>query len=173
MFNEKDYEFMKMALKEAKIGFERGDLPVGAVLVIDGKLIGRTSNSARINGDYLYHAEFLLLQNFSGALKKKSKKSKATLYTTWEPCLHCLASSIMSRIDKIVYACKDPEGGATNLNPKIVGPWYERNWLIIEGGIYRDESCDLLLEYMHKNKTKTKWVSHIESMEKMKESWRE
>lgn len=173
MSKEKDYEFMKMAMGEAEDGYVRGDLPVGAVLTIDDRYIGRASNTSRTNEHFLFHAEFLLLHNFGGALRKKSKFSVSTLYSTWEPCLHCLGSSVLSRIDKIVYACLDPEGGAMHLNSKTIGSWYEKNWPIIEGGIYEKESCDLLLKYMYENKTETKWISHIESMEKMKESWRE
>ena len=167
-FNEKDYEYMKMALEEAKISYNRGDLPVGAVLTIDGNLIGKGGNASNSLDKYSSHAEFIILDMFSRLLKTKDKSSESTLYTTWEPCLMCLAISRMNRLDKIIYACPDPVGGATKMDPKSVSPWYAKDWPKIENGIYRNESYELLSKYMEENKTR--WGNFLKKMEDMKKS---
>ena len=69
-----DTYFMGLALEEAKLSYSRGDLPVGAVLVIDGKLIGRSGNAANTREDWTSHAEYLVLNSFSSAIKKESQK---------------------------------------------------------------------------------------------------
>ncbi len=147
MFNESDFKYMKMALGEAKISFQRGDLPVGAVLTIDEKLIGRGGNCANTLDKWSSHAEFIVLDMFSRTLKNKEKSSVSTLYTTWEPCLMCLSISRMNRLDRIVYACPDPIGGATKLNPSKIGEWYTKKWSKIEHGIYKEESFNMLVKY--------------------------
>ncbi len=127
MITTKDKEFMKIALKEALEGYNRGDFPVGAVLVIDGKIMGKCSNSNKTNSEWTAHAESSLIRSFAPAIQRNKKEEKVIeIYATLEPCLMCLGTSVLNRISRIVYACKDPNGGATGLNPKHLGDWYVR-----------------------------------------------
>jgi len=145
-----DREYMKMALKEARKALSRGDYPIGAVLLIDGKYVGIMGNSLHTGKDWISHAEADLLRKYSKIIKKNVKKNKSeiVLYTTLEPCLMCLGTCILNRISRIVYSCPDPHGGATRINPKELTEWYVRKWPQIEGGLYKEESYELMIEFM-------------------------
>lgn len=164
-FSDKDKEFMQIALKEAKKSFERGDYPVGAVLVIDGVVVGKEGNSMGSKGDWVSHAENNLIKKCSPIIKEKylpwiGKNKKAhvqiELFTTLEPCLMCLGSSILHRISRIVFASPDPHGGATKINPIILPEWYNQKWPKIQGGLLKDEALDLLIKFM-KNQKEDYW----------------
>lgn len=96
-----DREFMGLALEEAKIAYQRGDLPVGAVLTINNNLIGKGSNLATTRKDWVSHAENYLLNNLSRRIKK-NKNSQIVLYSTWEPCLMCASVATISYVNRIV-----------------------------------------------------------------------
>ena len=142
-----DEHYMGLALAEAKISYNREDLPVGAVLTIDGMFIGSTGNSANTRDDWTSHAEYSLINQLSRAIKTR-KSGWATLYTTWEPCLMCMGSSVLSRVSEIVYALPDPIGGVARLDPKNIGGWYEKKWPRIKEGPLGDESFNLLEKFM-------------------------
>jgi len=171
-FSEKDIEFMNLALDEANLALENGDYPVGSVLIIDGVFIGKTRNSLNSKKDWNSHAEASLIQSCSSIIKDKikSNKSKVELFTTLEPCLMCLGSSILHRVSRIVFACPDPHGGATNLDKKSLPEWYSRKWPIIEGGLLRSHSYDLIIKFLQKQDTKG-WNKILTMYEKMHQEW--
>jgi len=150
MFNQIDENFMRIAMNEAYNCYNRGDLPVGAVLTINNNLEGVSGNSARTNGDWTSHAENSLLQKVSWKIKQNSGAT-SKLYTTWEPCLMCTGASILSRVNEIVYACPDPLGGMSKVNPAYLGIWNEKHWPIFRGGPFKEESYLLLVKYMKEN----------------------
>jgi len=160
-FSMQDKEFMKIALKEAKKSLDRGDYPVGAVLVIDGKLISKGGNSIYSKKDWISHAENNLIKKCSPIIKNKclpaiqnqtKDKVNVELFTTLEPCLMCLGSSILHKVSRIVFACPDPHGGATNINPKLLPYWYDMRWPSIESGLLKKESYNLLIKFMENRK---------------------
>jgi len=151
MFSQIDINFMSLALNEAKNCYSRGDLPVGAVLTIDNNLEGIAGNSAKTNGDWTSHAENSLLHNVSWKLKN-NKLGTARLYTTWEPCLMCAGAAILSRVDEIIYASPDYVGGISHINPEHLGEWYKKHWPIFREGPLKEESYNLLVQYMKENK---------------------
>lgn len=168
-FNEQDYEFMGMALEEAKISFNRGDVPAGSVLTIDNELFGKGESSSKTSEDWTSHSGYVILHRFSTELRNRPKSSVATLYTTWEPCLTCLSIAYFNRINRIVYACPDPDLGATKLNPKDILSSYEDGWPKIESGIYKERSCKLLIEYMKKHSKI--WKNMISNLERISTNW--
>src|SRR3989344_3216536 len=109
-FSEEDHAFMEIAIKEAEISLDEGNFPVGAVLVVDDKLIGKDRNSIYSNKNWTSHAEMKLLSKYSSLIKEhvKNKNSVVTLYMSLEPCLMCFGASVLNRISRIVYACPDP-----------------------------------------------------------------
>ena len=166
-----DRGFMELAIVEAEQGYERGDFPVGAVLAFNGNLIGKVNNSNRTNNEWNSHAESLLIRTYASAIQSSVKKGGLVeLYTTLEPCLMCLGSSALNRISRIVYACPDPNGGAAEIDVEMFPEWYKRKWPKIEKGDFRNESYNLLVNYMGKNET---WKKVLKSFEKMHDSLEE
>ena len=151
MFNQIDENYMQVAMNEAYNCYTRGDLPVGAVLTIDDALAGVSGNSARTNGDWTSHAENSLLAKVSWKIKQ-NYNGIARLYTTWEPCLMCTGAAVLARVNTIIYACPDPLGGMSKVNPSALGYWNEKHWPEFREGPFKEESYNLLRNYMQENK---------------------
>lgn len=169
---EKDLKFMEIALDEAREAYERKDFPVGAVLTLDDLLIGKSNNANYTQEDWNHHAETGVMGRYSKILKKARKEKRdITLYTTLEPCIMCLGTSIMNRVGRIVYACPDPNAGACDLNKKALGNWYERHWpeIISLDGKAREKSYRILVTHMKDIGT---WKEILEQFEKMHHNWR-
>ncbi|MEI6843205.1 MAG: nucleoside deaminase [bacterium] len=168
-FSEEDNVFMKVAIDEAKISFNEGNFPVGAVLVIDGKLIGKDRNSIHSNKDWVSHAEMKILSKYSSLIKEciKDKNSVVTIYTTLEPCLMCFGASVLNRISRIVYACPDPFTGATDIDINTLHVGYKRMWPQISSELMRKDSYDLVIAYMQKQGT-DKWNEALDLYKKIK-----
>lgn len=168
VFSDKDKEFMNIALNEAKKALNNGDYPVGAVLVINGKLIDKTRNSLHSGNDWASHAESNLIRKHSKLIKQEIKynNSKVELFTTLEPCLMCLGSSVLHRISRIVFSCPDPHGGATNLDKKSLTEWYNRKWPVIEEELFKKDAYNLMIEFMKKQNTNS-WNRILKLYENM------
>lgn len=152
MFSQIDENFMRMAMDEAYNCYNRGDLPVGAVLTIANEFKGISGNSAKTNEDWISHAENSLLHKVSWKIKQSPKEYISRLYTTWEPCLMCTGASVLSRVNEIIYACPDPCGGMSKVNSSQLGEWNEKHWPIFREGPFREESYSLLIKYMEENR---------------------
>jgi tRNA(adenine34) deaminase len=106
-----DNYWMGVALRESKKAAERGEVPIGALIVRDGKVMGRGYNLREANRDPVAHAEII-------AIRKAAKKEKswrlcgATVYVTLEPCIMCMGAMILARVERVVFGCHDPKGGA-------------------------------------------------------------
>ncbi len=135
-----DEYFMKKALQEAEVAFEKGEIPVGAIIVIDNKVIARSHNLTEMLHDVTAHAEMQSITaaaNFFGGKYLKD----CTLYVTVEPCQMCAGALYWSQISKIVYGATDVQRGftamGTKLHPKTV----------VVSGVMRDEAADLMLRF--------------------------
>ncbi|MBT3297368.1 nucleoside deaminase [archaeon] len=172
MNEDLDHKYMRLAIEEAKISLQNGDYPVGAVLVINDKITGKKRNCLHSKEDWASHAESMLIRENSKLIKSyiKNDLSDVILYTTLEPCLMCLGTSVLHRISKIVYACPDPHGGATKINPKELTDWYVRKWPEIKGGLYKEEVYDLMIDFMKKQNTKV-WDKIRVLYEDMNSKW--
>ncbi|MDH4226832.1 MAG: tRNA adenosine(34) deaminase TadA [Deltaproteobacteria bacterium] len=110
-FSEEDLFFMQEAVKEALKAEKKGDVPIGAVIVKDGRIIGRGHNRKEAAADPTGHAEI-------AAIQKAAKKLKAwrltgsSIYVTLEPCLMCMGALVQARIENLIFACRDPKAGA-------------------------------------------------------------
>ena len=116
-----DEYFMKKALFEAEAAFERGEIPVGAIIVIDNKVIARSHNLTELLNDVTAHAEMQAITSAANFLGGKYLKN-CTLYVTLEPCQMCAGALYWSQISKIVYGATDESRGfvemGTRLHPK-------------------------------------------------------
>jgi tRNA(adenine34) deaminase len=135
-----DAYFMHKALQEAEIAFYKGEIPVGAVIVIDNKIIARGHNLTETLNDVTAHAEMQAITAAANFLGGKYLQ-KCTLYVTLEPCQMCAGALYWSQISKIVYGARDLERGCINLKTKL------HPKTNIEGGVLADEASDLLKRF--------------------------
>ena len=135
-----DTYFMKKALKEAEAAYEKGEIPVGAVIVIDNRIIARGHNLTETLTDVTAHAEMQAITAAANFLGGKYLK-KCTLYVTLEPCQMCAGALYWSQISNIVYGARDAERGCINLNTKL------HPKTIIKGGVMADEASELMKRF--------------------------
>ena len=132
--------FMQKAIDEAKSGLNKGEVPVGAVIVIDNKIIARAHNLTETLCDVTAHAEILAITAASNFLGSKYLHD-CTLYVTLEPCPMCLGALYRSQISKIVYSAKDKKnefnGFQSKIHPKTT----------IEGGVLANQTEIMLKEF--------------------------
>lgn len=105
--------FMEIALEEARAAGARGEVPVGAVLVMDGAVIARAGNRTRAENDVTAHAEVAVIRAAAGKLGRE-RLAGADLYVTLEPCTLCAAAISFARIRRLYYGAEDPKGGAVD-----------------------------------------------------------
>ncbi len=144
-FNEEDRYFMKLALEEAKKGFEEDEVPVGAILVKEGKIISSAYDKREKSNLITSHAEMLCIMRANKVLNSW-RLENCVLYTTLEPCLMCSGAIIQARIKKVIYGANSPKFGAiTNFNI------FNQNWhthkVEAKGGLLSDESKQLLQKF--------------------------
>jgi tRNA(adenine34) deaminase len=108
---EADIQFMFEALTEARAAAEAGEVPVGAVLVHNGKILARSSNRTIRDCDPTAHAEIVVLRE-AARLLGNYRLADTTLYVTIEPCSMCAGAIIQARVPRVVYGADDPKGGA-------------------------------------------------------------
>jgi tRNA(adenine34) deaminase len=108
---ETDIAFMQMALEEALSAAAAGEVPIGAVLVHDGKVLARSGNRTIRDCDPTAHAEIIVIRE-AARLLSNYRMAGTTLYVTLEPCSMCAGAMIQARIPRLVYGADDPKGGA-------------------------------------------------------------
>jgi tRNA(adenine34) deaminase len=143
---EQDIYFMRLALKEASLAFEKGEIPVGAVLVKEGNLLAAAHNLKESLKDPSAHAEILVLR--SGAEKSDSwRLAGTTLYVTKEPCIMCAGAIVNSRIDRLVYGCSDEKAGGVESLYTILSDKRLNHQVEIATGILEVESSEILKNF--------------------------
>ncbi|MCI4445815.1 MAG: tRNA adenosine(34) deaminase TadA [Candidatus Aminicenantes bacterium] len=153
---KKDWLFMGKAIKQAKIAWGKGEVPVGAVIVSGDRVIARGYNSSITTNDPTAHAEIIALRRAAKKLKNY-RLTGLTLYVTIEPCPMCLGAIIQSRIKRLVFGALDPKAGA--VFSKLQFNFNQSNHhLEIVSGVREDECRQLLTKFfkeirMKKNKS--------------------
>ena len=149
-----DELFMQEALAEATIAAEKGEIPVGAVIVKNGEILCTAHNLCEELHDATAHAERLAISE-AGRLTGSWRLSDCTLYVTLEPCPMCTGAAINARIGRIVYAAKDPRAGACESLVKL--PAYPlESAPICECGVLEEESLQLLRSFFLKKRSEKK-----------------
>lgn len=108
---DRDEYFMRMALAEATVAAEEGEIPIGAVLTCRDRVLARDHNRREQLRDPIAHAETLVLRR-AAIFYPSWRVEEATLYVTLEPCLMCCGAILQSRVDRLVFGARDPKGGA-------------------------------------------------------------
>lgn len=136
-----DEYYMKEALKEAQKAFNEDEIPVGAVVVCDNKIIARAHNMTEKLNDVTAHAEMLAITSATNFLGGKYL-NECSLYVTLEPCIMCGGALYWSQIKKVVYASSDLKRGFSNIEENILHPKTE-----IIRGIMQQEASDLITSF--------------------------
>jgi len=138
--------FMKAALKEAKKAVRKGEVPVGAVVVKDGKVIGRGHNLTESKQSALTHAEMMALSKAAKKLKSW-RLNDCDLYVTLEPCTMCGGAIVLSRIRNLVYGTTDPKAGAVESTARVLDNPKLNHRVQMTGGILKEECSRILSEF--------------------------
>jgi len=152
---QRDVHFMKEALKEAKKAFERDEVPVGAVLVQNNKIIARGYNQVELLQDATAHAEMLCVTSGASHLGNW-RLEKTTLYCTLEPCCMCAGAILYSRIDRLVWAAPDIRVGANGSWIDIFSKEHPIHTLEIVSRVLEAEAADLMRRFFQEKRKKKK-----------------
>lgn len=142
-----DEQYMRLALREAATAFEKDEVPIGAILVINEKIIARSHNQVELLNDSTAHAEILSLTTAFNALGSKYIPN-ATLYVTIEPCLMCCGALYWSKIGKVVFGAPDDKNSYRKYTGDV-NPFHPKT--IVVGGVLEAE-CALLMKEFFKSK---------------------
>jgi len=146
-----DEEFMDIALAEAALAGIEGEVPIGAVLVMDGKVIAKAHNMRETDRDATAHAEILAIRQ-ACRLLQRWRLSGAILYVTIEPCPMCAGALVMSRIDRLVYGSPDSKAGAVESLFNIVQHNSLNHRLSVTAGVRSDECAELMRDFFRQRR---------------------
>ncbi|HXX71145.1 MAG TPA: tRNA adenosine(34) deaminase TadA [Candidatus Acidoferrum sp.] len=144
--DESDRAFMQVALEEARTAFDRGEVPVGAVLVVDGAVVARAGNRTITNCDPTAHAEIVALRE-AAKVTRNYRLLGGTLYVTIEPCVMCAGAMIQARVDRLVYGADDPKGGAVRSCFSIFEHPQINHRVEVAHGLLADDAAALLKSF--------------------------
>jgi len=148
--DSEDAQFMRIALEEAGMAGKEGEVPIGAVLVLGGEIIGRGRNRPISTVDPSAHAEILALRE-GAARVKNYRLPGSTLYVTLEPCVMCAGAVIQARVRRLVFGAEDPKGGAASLFSLLEDPRLNHR-VEVTPGILREECRDLLQRFFQERR---------------------
>jgi tRNA(adenine34) deaminase len=143
---ELDRQFMQQALDQAKLAAMAGEVPVGAVLVRDGKIISRGFNQPIGNSDPSAHAEMMALRS-AAQLESNYRLPGTTLYVTLEPCIMCAGAMLHARVERVVFGATDPKTGAAGSVLNVFSEKQINHQTQVEGGIMDDECGQILRDF--------------------------
>jgi tRNA(adenine34) deaminase len=142
-FFGRDEHFMRLALREAERAAEHDDVPIGAVVVRDGEVIGAAGNERELRGDPTAHAEVLALREAARSLGGW-RVPDSVLYVTLEPCAMCAGAIVLARVPRVVYAAADPKAGAAGSVMDVLGEARLNHRPSVDAGLLGAESAALL-----------------------------
>lgn len=147
-----DQVFMREAIKQAKLAVENDEVPVGAVITFNGKLIAKAYNQVETLKDPTAHAEMIAITQATNSLSSKWL-ANCTLYVTLEPCSMCAGALVLSRIKKIIFGAKDPKAGGCGSVTNIACHDQLNHKIEIQNGLF-DEECGELISRFFQAKRK-------------------
>ena len=146
MIQEDDKYYMKQALAEARKAFDRGEVPVGAVIVCQNRVIARSHNLTEALNDVTAHAEMQAITAASDYLGGKYL-TDCTLYVTVEPCVMCAGAIAWAQMGKLVYGAGDEKKGYSRLAPTALHPK-----TVVERGLMEEECASIMKEFFKKRR---------------------
>ena len=150
-----DYaRWMRLALDEARRGAEAGEVPVGAVVVADDRVVGRGFNQPIALRDPTAHAEILAMREASHAVGNY-RLGGATLYVTLEPCLMCAGAMVHARIATLVFGAVEPKTGAIVSNLQALTLPHHNHRVEVVSGVHEDECREVVQQFFRARRTET------------------
>jgi tRNA(adenine34) deaminase len=145
-FFPRDEYFMRLALREAERALEHDDVPIGAVVVHEGEVIGAGRNERELRQDPTAHAEMIALREASRALSSW-RLMDAVLYVTLEPCAMCAGAIVLARISRVVFGATDPKAGAAGSVLDVLGEPRLNHRPEVARGLLADDAAALLQDF--------------------------
>ncbi len=150
-----DEKFMGAAIEEARIAEDNGDVPIGCVIVKDGRIIAKGYNQREQLNDPTAHAEIIALT--AGSIAVGSwRLCGCTMYVTLEPCPMCAGALVLARIDRLVYGCGDPKTGAVKTLYNIVSDERLNHIVEVTSGVLADDCSSLLQDFFSRRRNENK-----------------
>ena len=137
---------MRLALKEAGLAFQRGEVPVGAIISKDGKVISSSHNLRETSKDPSAHAEILVIRDAT-KISDSWRLTGLTLYVTKEPCIMCAGALVNSRIARLVYGCRDEKAGGVDSLYQILTDKRLNHQVEVVSGVLEDECSGILRNF--------------------------
>ncbi len=150
---EQDEHFMKLAIEQAQIAEENGDVPIGAVVVYENRIIARAYNQREQLADPTAHAEIIALTQ-AAAFLESWRLHGCTIYVTLEPCPMCAGALVLARLDTLVFGCDDPKSGACGSLYNIVEDERLNHRLKVTAGVLAGRCSEQLQNFFKKRRSK-------------------
>ena len=144
---------MSLALSMANLAFEEGEVPVGAIVVHEGRVIGEGHNKVITNNSVSSHAEILAINNASQAIQNYRLKNCA-IYVTLEPCAMCAGALAHSRVERVIYGAPDPKSGGIDHGARVFTHPQSHHRPEVIGGISERACASLLVDFFTQQRTK-------------------
>ncbi len=149
-----DEQYMRIAIDQARIAEENGDVPIGAVIVHNDQIIAKAYNQREQLQDPTAHAEIIALTQAAAALENWHLNG-CTMYVTLEPCCMCAGALVLARINRLVYGCDDPKTGAVKSLYNIVQDDRLNHRVEVTSGVLADECSALLTGFFEKRRAES------------------
>lgn len=149
-----DIEYMTKAIELARDAWSAGEVPVGAIVILNGEIVGRGFNQPISRHDPSAHAEIMALRD-AGKHVGNYRLPECTLYVTLEPCAMCAGAIMHARIKRIVFGTADPKTGAAGSVVDLFKEARLNHHTVIEGGLLADECSELISGFFRERRTKT------------------
>lgn len=146
LHEDSDLQLMRAAIEEARNAAERGEVPVGAVVAINGQVVARAGNRTITDCDPTAHAEIVALRQAAAAVGNY-RLLGAAIYVTIEPCAMCAGAMIQSRVARLVYGADDPKAGAVRSCFSMLDHEQLNHRVQVTSGVLKDEAANLLREF--------------------------
>lgn len=143
---DRDEAYMLLAIEQARLAAEEGEVPIGAVIVSDGRVIARGRNRRESRRDPTAHAEMEAIRQTIGQFASW-RVERAALYVTLEPCPMCAGAIVQSRIDRVVYGCADPKAGAAATLYSLLSDPRLNHRCEVRAGVLEDQCRELLRSF--------------------------
>ena len=146
-----DSFYMTEALKEARIAADEQEVPVGCVIVHEGRIVGRAHNQIKLLKDPTAHAEMIAITQAAAALERW-RLSGCTVYVTVEPCAMCAGALVLARVDRLVFGAVDEKAGACGTLYNIASDQRLNHRIELTGGVLAEEASTLLSDFFRRRR---------------------
>ncbi len=144
-------QWMRLALEQARAGLQAGEVPIGALVVLDSQAIGRAFNEPIGRHDPTAHAEILAMRDAASAIGNY-RLTGATLYVTLEPCLMCAGAMVHARIGTLVFGAAEPRTGAVVSTLQALSLPHHNHRVEVVAGVLESECCELIQEFFRRRR---------------------